>query len=302
MKTVQVLLSTYNGDKYLREQLDSVLEQQGVSVLITVRDDGSTDSTLDILEEYKQKGKLEYYSGTNIGYRKSFLNLAYTCKGTADYYAFCDQDDVWKVNKLREAVKKLEKSTGRYKLYFSDLIVTDELLNKIDYKNYNRLNITLGSAMVRHNISGCTMVFNDELLEIAVKKELLNYEIGSHDAWLYKVCLSIGGTVIYDNNSYIYYRQHNHNVTGVKQGILKRVSNEIKGFTRNKNLIYKVAQVLYNEYASLMPNKNKRLLEDIVKYRTSIIATIKLIRNKDLRFGINLIDFRNKIMILLRNY
>ena len=99
MKTVRVLLSTYNGETYLREQIDSLIKQIGLVVKIAVRDDGSTDATLDILEEYRKKGLLEYFAEENVGYRKSFLTLSSYFVGKADYYAFCDQDDVWKPNK-----------------------------------------------------------------------------------------------------------------------------------------------------------------------------------------------------------
>ena len=103
---VQVFLSSYNGEKYIEEQIDSVLQQKGVEVRILVRDDGSNDKTVDILEMLYKKGKINFYKGENIGYAKSFLNLL-THDNKADYYAFCDQDDFWLSNKLIEGIKKI---------------------------------------------------------------------------------------------------------------------------------------------------------------------------------------------------
>lgn len=194
MHKVQVLLSTYNGERFLREQLDSLLRQEDVSIQITVRDDGSTDSTLEILNEYKVRGEIVFFSEANTGYQLSFLKLASYCLNTADYYAFCDQDDLWHPRKIITAINKLEKSkTKGCKLYFSNLIIVDEKLKEIGLKDYSQMKKTLGSAMVRFNISGCTMVFNNELLKIATRGICLRENISSHDAWFYKVCLSLGG-------------------------------------------------------------------------------------------------------------
>ena len=97
-------MSTYNGQKYIRQQIDSILQQTNVEVNLLVRDDGSKDDTIKILDEYKQEGKLTYYTGPNLGPQLSFLNLLNNCP-KADYYAFADQDDYWEKDKLSTAVK-----------------------------------------------------------------------------------------------------------------------------------------------------------------------------------------------------
>lgn len=95
MKTVSVLLSTYNGEKYLREQLDSLLVQQGVDLRIIARDDGSKDTTVEILKEYAGKDtRVSFFEGKNVGPAQSFFDLIMKSPDS-DYYAFCDQDDVW---------------------------------------------------------------------------------------------------------------------------------------------------------------------------------------------------------------
>lgn len=105
-KTVAVLMATYNGERFLREQLDSLLNQKDVTVKILVRDDNSKDSTVSILEEYKSKSLLQWYTGEHLGVEKNFLDLLRHAP-EADYYAFCDQDDVWDDNKLSVAINHL---------------------------------------------------------------------------------------------------------------------------------------------------------------------------------------------------
>ena len=107
MKSIQVLLSTYNGARYLREQLDSLLSQENVDIKILVRDDGSTDDTIKILNEYQNRGLLAWYTGPNMRPAKSFLNLLIQSP-ESEVYAFCDQDDVWKPEKMYMAVCQLK--------------------------------------------------------------------------------------------------------------------------------------------------------------------------------------------------
>lgn len=298
MKTVQVLLSTYNGEKYLGEQLESLVNQEGVKIKILVRDDGSTDSTVDILDKYSKNGKLDYFTDENIGYAKSFFMLASKCSREADYYAFCDQDDFWESRKLISAVTRLDACEfDKPKLYFSNMDIVDKDLNKIGFKNYTNKKISLGDAMARFNISGCTMVFNDKLLELVIINR--NYEelkIG-HDAWIYFVCLSIGGQVIFDQISYIKYRQHGNNVTGVRQGVANRISREMKVFNSKKDAISECAKVIIKEYSDLIPNNNLALLIEIATYKNSPIKKIKLISNCQLKCGIIIIDVFIRIQI-----
>ena len=101
---IAILMSTYNGASYLKEQIDS-LEKQDVPVDIFIRDDGSTDKTIDILKKYQSKPNVHIEYGINLGYKKSFMTLLMKVNDY-DYYAFCDQDDIWLPNKISCAVKK----------------------------------------------------------------------------------------------------------------------------------------------------------------------------------------------------
>lgn len=108
-KSVQVVMSTYNGEKYLKEQIDSILSQEGVDVRLYIRDDGSSDRTTDILASYQEHKNVKIEKGNNLGFAKSFLTALDECD-EADYYAFSDQDDVWEKDKLSTAI--FNRETG----------------------------------------------------------------------------------------------------------------------------------------------------------------------------------------------
>jgi glycosyltransferase involved in cell wall biosynthesis len=110
--TINVPLSTFDGARYLPEQLDSVSEQRDVAVVVTVRDDGSTDAALDILHRYATRFRLAVHRGANVGAARSFLALLHLAESNADYYAFCDQDDIWYGDKLSSAARMLAGITG----------------------------------------------------------------------------------------------------------------------------------------------------------------------------------------------
>ena len=128
---VAVLMSTWNGEKYLQAQIDSILKQEGVQVKLIVRDDGSSDATAAILEEYQQAGKLSWHAGKNLGYTASFMEL---CKNapSADYYAFSDQDDIWLPEKLIHGIDRLREWCDVPAMAVSEWCMVDEELRPID--------------------------------------------------------------------------------------------------------------------------------------------------------------------------
>ncbi len=214
--SVAVLMSTYNGTNYVREQIDSILNQNDVTITLIIRDDCSTDGTPSILKEYERFHNVKVdYGQQNLGPANSFMNLLYDNPGY-DYYAFADQDDIWLVNKLIVAVEYLN-GTSCPSLYCSNQIVyKDEKKKELRYKNIP--NYSLLSTLNANKISGCTMVFNNALANILSNKEsrpssdVLNLRM--HDTWVMLVA-NVVGNIIYDNNGYIFYRIHNNNYVGV---------------------------------------------------------------------------------------
>lgn len=212
MKRVLVYLSTYNGEKYLRPLLDSVLAQEGVAVDLYVRDDGSKDSTLKILSEYAEKSdSIRIEIGGNVGYAKSFWKL-FGHENEYDYYAFCDQDDIWLKDKLSRAVELLEREEQSLPLlYTSDVTAVNNELEIIDdrlFKVEGTLNFY--QSLQKSIVPGCTFVFNREAF--AVLRQYNGY-MESHD-WAAYCIVTAFGKIIFDNTTHIYYRMHGQNTIG----------------------------------------------------------------------------------------
>lgn len=226
MVSVAILLSTYNGEKFLREQLDSLLAQSGVEVEVFVRDDGSSDGTAAILSEYaKNCANFHFELAKNAGVGNSFMNLLYSVPDSFDYYAFSDQDDIWENEKLCEAVKLLEKSGAC--LYASNQECVDWDGNSLGlrYGNDSRIHTEPAAVLSRNTLAGCTMVLTRRL-KILLSEEgrrpsenLLKNRI--HDVWL-AMTASLNGGIVYDERSYIKYRQHGNNVVGAYEGGFKK--------------------------------------------------------------------------------
>ena len=162
-----VLMSTYNGERYLRKQLDSLLNQTLRPDEILIRDDGSKDDTMAILEEYASLYPfIRYYNGENKGPARSFWELICRCD-KADYYALCDQDDVWFPEKLAVAVKNLEKEKSEIPLlYCSRYTLTDKDLVALNSDVSSLYGFTdFPHALLYHTAPGCTFVYNQAARE-----------------------------------------------------------------------------------------------------------------------------------------
>lgn len=262
-KNVRVLLSTYNGEKYLETQLNSLQKQQGIRVLITARDDGSNDRTCEILERFSGTLPLTLIYGENVGAARSFLKLVHAAEAEAEYYAYCDQDDYWQPEKLLRAVEKLENCDNSVPaLYYSNVKRVGALLEEISdpfQKNYHTE--AFGAALVSTAAPGCTMVFNKALLMLL--KEYMPGYVTMHDSWTLQVCAAVGGKIIYDDNSYILYRQHGENVIGgdekMRYGKAKLFVYRVRKLFQWKTRPSRVAEELLDGYRDKMTEENYRL-------------------------------------------
>ena len=233
MVTVAILMSTYNGEKYLSQQIDSILNQKEIDVHLFIRDDGSYDNTWKLLEEYKQKyEKINIISAKNVGVGNSFMNLLYSVPNMYDYYAFSDQDDIWEPNKIIEAIKML--CIRDEKLYASNQECIDKCGNSlgIRYSKNKDMHLSALSILNQNDLAGCTMVMKNDLFKQLTdiknrpSASLLQNRI--HDVWVAMVA-SIYGGILYDQRSFIKYRQHENNVVGANtRGIKKTIELKIK--------------------------------------------------------------------------
>lgn len=302
-----VLMSTYNGDNFVEEQVNSILEQKNVSLSLFIRDDGSTDSTLNVLKSIKTERIKMIYQGNNLGYGDSFFELIKKVPTDFDYYAFSDQDDYWLPEKLCSAIDKLETKRECHKLYFSTLQIVDNKLNFIKIKDFNKMKISLGSAFVRNRTAGCTYVFNNSLFKLIKSYPFEKFsKIVEHDAIIYKICLATNGGIYYDENSYIKYRQHDNNVTGTKQGIKKRLNRELieqfKNKDKNKLMQETAKEILNFLEEDMISSENEILLKQISNYDENIISRLSLLFNENMNSGVLLFNLKNKFEILTNVY
>jgi glycosyltransferase involved in cell wall biosynthesis len=223
---VTILLCTLNGERFLPEQLASIEKQTFKNWRLIASDDGSSDRTKSILHAFQRSfepGKVEIIDGPRRGAPANFLFLACAENLVGDFYAFCDQDDVWEPDKLARAVDLLKKAgSGIPALYGSRTRLIDENGNEIGFSPLFRKRPDFRCALVQSIAGGNTMVFNQKARELlAFCGADLN--VPSHDWWLYQVTSACGGEVHYDVYPSVRYRQHAANVIGSNIGWTARM-------------------------------------------------------------------------------
>lgn len=305
MKKVLVMLSSYNGEKYIQEQIDSILQQRDVRVGLLIRDDGSTDGTMSILKEIAEKdNRVKLIGGENVGFRMSFYDLLLEAPLDFDYYAFADQDDVWDADKLSRAVLFLDSCYENVKLYASGLRVVDSDLNFMYLNSFKGIRISYGSALSRQRLAGCTMVFSRGLLDYCRRFKITKDmgDLFSHDAAVYYICLVCGSKVLFDPESRISFRRHEGTVTEHGKGFLKRVESVINIFGRFRGRRFQQTKMLYEVYSDEMPPDILELSEKIIHYRDSAKDTITLMLDSRIECGIRSVDIINKLAIITHCY
>ncbi|MEQ3029850.1 glycosyltransferase family 2 protein [Alistipes indistinctus] len=217
-----ILLSTYNGERFLREQLDSLFNQRYSDFTLYVRDDGSTDTTVDIIHEYQTKHEnviLLHDPWQHRGASGSFMWMLQQIE--ADFYMFCDQDDVWMSNKVGDTFSLMQQCDLKQPtIIHTDLAITDENLHVThpSYWSFTKKPAKYSASYHYHcaynNVTGCTMLINRQARDLAVH---IPENSPMHDKWIALVVSYHRGTIRYLPYATIYYRQHATNVIGAKK-------------------------------------------------------------------------------------
>lgn len=211
---VAILLSTYNGEQYLKDQIESILNQTHQDFTLYIRDDGSTDNTISLLDNYSSESiELIQDELGNVGIAKSFRMLMESV--SADYYLFADQDDIWELNKLEILLDRAKQSPHQNEPYllFSNMSVFDENSGeKYDFFKKFKINSeAIETGLFRGTISGCLMLFNE-----AAKQRALATHVNSgmlHDWDVFMTCYLFGKIELIDPQL-IHHRLHDKNAIG----------------------------------------------------------------------------------------
>ena len=273
MEKIIVLLSTYNGEKYLPQQLESLHAQAGVDVEILVRDDGSQDGTTAILDEWADDGRLSWYTSGNLGPGKSFIHLLKTA-APGHYYAFCDQDDVWLPRKLSLTMEKMraveKENPGKPVIVHTDMNVVDENLDIIHDSFWRSSGVrpdilrTFPYLCTCNSVNGCTIVMNSIARELILEK-YVEHDIIIHDVISALTVSFYGGVIDYVDVPTVLYRQHSSNVVGAMayskgKAILERLSNIGKVVSANVRLFKDINKIGHITVFSYLYHKIKYLL------------------------------------------
>ncbi len=305
---IDILMATYNGEKYIREQIESLQNQTYSNWTLLISDDGSTDNTLAIVEEMQKIDQRITIVARNAGFHSATKNFLSLLKASSAPYAmFCDQDDIWLKHKVERTLRAMQEEEQNQEedmpvAVFSDSCVVDECLNTINPSFVAMLSfdpkvVSLSQLMVGNVVQGSTIMMNRHLIELIKKinySELFEY----HDYWVAAVAKAVG-TLVYIDEKILLYRQHSSNVVGsvekinplqrlssiattfVKGGWIKKMSEDEKIFSlRARDLLHSSLSLKESVKAQLellASVKEKNRYE-----RIKIVKRYGLLRNKSL--------------------
>ncbi len=273
---VNVLLTTYNGARFLREQLESFQYQTHAPHRITVRDDVSTDGTMSILLEWAaSRPGISVLTGPNLGVTRNFFTLLVDAGQDCDYFAFADQDDVWLPNKIENAVASLRRHDSDQPLmYCSRVEYVDEELAHLGYSRIPK-RTDFANALVENVATGCTAVLNRRARDLVVGRFPERALI--HDWWCYLVVTAFG-KVIYDPRPGIKYRQHGNNLTGGTASTTELFKRRLTRFLknpRNIKLLSGQASEFERCFGDILAPHHKKTLEDFLSVQGDLWKRIR---------------------------
>lgn len=259
---VAILMGTYQGEHYIDEQLKSFSNQSYKDWCLYVSDDGSTDSTREIIAAYANNVStpVEIFDGPHKGFVANFLSLLTRPDVDAEYYCFSDQDDIWHDDKIERAVKWLNQQPDNIPaLYCSRTLLVDGEGNNIGISPLFERLPSFSNALVQNIGGGNTMMLNKAARGVVARAGLVN--VVSHDWWIYILISGVEGNINYDPEPTLYYRQHQQNLIGTNLGLKARfcrLMKIFKGSYRGWNNLHLKA---LRKNIDLLTDENKRKVE-----------------------------------------
>lgn len=302
-ETVAICMATYNGSKYLKEQIESIIGQSYKDWILFVRDDGSSDDTISILKQYCSyyPEKIVMIKDKSIkggSSKKNFAAILDYVSGNYDfnYFMFSDQDDVWLPEKIQiclERIRQCEQNGNEPILIHSDLKVVDERLNILgeSFISYRSLDVEkkdLNHLLVQNNVTGCTMFWNKALNS---KISLTDDNIAMHDWWIALVAATFG-QIVFESQPTILYRQHSDNVVGAtKVNSVGFILNRLMGNNHVKKTLkmsFDQAEDFEKKYHNELSDEEKKILNDFIHIRncTKVKRIILAVQGHYLKQGL----------------
>lgn len=256
---VIVLMSTYNGAQFVVEQLHSILKQLPTDGLLMIRDDGSTDRTVAEISSVRDD-RVSLVCGENFGFARSFLTLLRDAPSNADMVMFADQDDVWLPGKIDRARAALEVYRDFPALYCSAQMLTDANLRPAHATRRWSRRPCFENALTENIVTGCTAAMNSSAASL-IRRAGVPSRVQFHDWWLYLV-VSAFGSVVYDEESTILYRQHDSNQIGHGVGFWGRQRRILRFLSRHDWVGIMLGQIweLHRHYGAMLDSGKSKLI------------------------------------------
>ena len=276
-----ILMSTFNGAKYLDKQFDSIFHQSvDAQITVYIRDDGSIDNTIDIIKKWTLNLDIVWYKGENIGPAKSFWELFTSKEINADYYAFCDQDDIWDSNKLQLGINALKKLEGEA-LWCSNYRIIDQEDRVInDRANKNFLNFSIISQFVCGTTQGCAMLLNNKLRTYILKKGIKTMPMHDFVIMTYAIAK---GKIIYEDTPTFGYRVHSDNVIA-KEGknYFKHLQDSLRRWfsVEHKNELSTYAEIFMRDNIEFLDEPTYGYLNNLVESKEHLLCRFRMLFDK----------------------
>ncbi len=274
MDTVEVLLSTYNGEEFLCELMDSLVRQDFSCVRVLARDDGSTDRTLGILSKYSDSIDLRVVRGCHVGLPDAFFSLLDLSSDEAAFFAFADQDDVWRTEKLSRAISHLRTlPLDGPAMYCSAETLADKDLHVFGQRSSPPRRLAFENALVQNVAQGCTIVINRSARDLLLLGN--PQDAGMHDWWVYLVVSALG-VVAFDPWPSLLHRQHGGSVAGTPPRRWTRWARRARSYLAGQALRPATLQAtdFRRIYGEKLTSTRAKVLDRFIDRRVSLVARL----------------------------
>lgn len=277
-----VLLSTFNGERYVAEQIRSLTSQSIPPDYLLIRDDGSSDNTIEIIlsEAVSDHTRLMLHRGSNVGAARSFIELFSLGLSTdADIFFFCDQDDIWEANKVSTFLRAFSPQGDMPEAVFSQLLLVDKNNTALQTTRPPR-RIGFGNSLIENVLTGCGLACNRSLLLMASREQLRDVDM--HDHLIYVVG-SLFGEIQYIEEPLTRYRQHDNNVIGYSTSTWMSIRRKLSRLGRErKHSKSRLASILISTFDGELQPDQRTTLRLVARSRNSVAARIQLILSRRL--------------------